>query len=52
MPELEEWFQSWWDEAHAIAEQHDLILLATIFHDGASMDVKLYDSLVELRIPI
>jgi hypothetical protein len=50
--EMQEWFQSWWDEAREVAEQHSVKLLAPAFHDGASMDVALYDGLVEIRCPL
>lgn len=49
--EIQAWFQSWWDEAREIAEQAGVNLLASRFHDGANMNVTLYDSLVEIRIP-
>ncbi len=52
LPEIGEWFQAWWDGAREIAEQHYVNLLPPVFHDAASMDVALYDSLVELRIPM
>jgi hypothetical protein len=49
--ELEEWFRTWCDAAREVAEQHDVVLLDPQFHDGASMDVTLYESLVEIRTP-
>jgi hypothetical protein len=52
LPEIDEWFQSWWDDARDIAEKHGVNLLASVFHDAANMDVRLYDSLIELRIPL
>lgn len=50
-PEIEGWFKSWYDEAREVAEQHGVTLLAPLFHDTANMDIRLYDSLIEIRTP-
>jgi hypothetical protein len=50
--EIQEWFDSWWDEARLRAEEHGVNLLKTRFHKATSMDVSLYDSLAEIRCPL
>jgi hypothetical protein len=52
LPELEEWFRSWCDAAREVAAEHDVALLDPQFHNGATMNVALYDRLIEIRIPI
>lgn len=49
---MREWFGSWYDEAVLVAEAHGIILQTTFFHDAASMDLALYDRLVEIRCPL
>jgi hypothetical protein len=51
LPEIEGWFQSWYDEAREVTEQQGVTLLAPVFHDAANMDIRLYDSLIEIRTP-
>ncbi len=48
----QDWFESWWDEASKTAGEHGVDLLATRFHQSTSMDVALYDALIEIRCPL
>lgn len=50
--EMEEWFGAWWDETREVADARGIILQPTAFHDAASMDLDLYDRLVEVRCPL
>ncbi len=50
--ELEEWFGRWWDTATEVAASHGVTLLRTRFHSSDSMDVALYDRLIEMRSPL
>ena len=45
-----EWLDAWWDLAHEEAADADpaLQLLPNVYHDGAAMDVALYDTLIPL----
>ena len=50
--EMEDWFDTWYDDAREIAEQNNINLLAPVLHRAESMDVILYDHLVEIRCPL
>jgi hypothetical protein len=50
--EMQDWFDTWYDEAREVAEQEDINLLAPVLHRAASMDVVMYDHLVEIRCPL
>lgn len=52
VPDSEEWLRSWCDAAREVAAEHGVTLLDPEFHDSARMDVRLYDSLIEIRIPM
>ena len=49
---MEDWFDTWYDDAREIAEQNNINLLAPVLHRAESMDVILYDHLVEIRCPL
>lgn len=49
---MRDWFQSWWDNAHAVAEEDGVRLLPVVFHDRTSMDVASYDSLIPIENPM
>jgi hypothetical protein len=50
--EMENWFQTWYDDAREVAEQNAINLLAPALHRAEKMDVVLYDHLVEIRCPL
>jgi hypothetical protein len=49
---MREWFQSWWDNAHTVAEEQGVRLLPVVFHDRTSMDVECYDRLIPIENPM
>ena len=50
--EARAWFEAWWDAASAKAKTHGVNLLKTRLHKSTSMDLVLYDDLVEIRCPM
>lgn len=49
---MREWFKKWWEKANEAAQQQNLELLPTVFHDRTSMDVELYDRLIPIENPM
>lgn len=49
---MRNWFQSWWDNAHMVAEEQGVRLLPVVFHDRTSMDVAAYDCLIPIENPM
>jgi hypothetical protein len=49
---MREWFEKWWVRANEVAQQQDIELLPTVFHDRTSMDIELYDRLIPIENPM
>jgi hypothetical protein len=49
---MREWFEKWWEKASEVAQQQNIELLPTVFHDRTGMDVKLYDRLIPIENPM
>ncbi len=49
-PTTKDRFESWWDSARTDAEAVGIELLPNEYHDGTSMDVELYEQLIDLGI--
>jgi len=50
--ETRDWFGQWWDLARQVADRHGLELLPVTFMSAKDIDLALYDSLVEVTMPL
>lgn len=50
--DAQQWFDLWWNAARLVAEAQGLQLLPTGWLNAGSVDVRLYDDLIEMRSPL